>query len=100
MKVSEIKNSIVSLPGIGPGTAAHFSNLNIFTVGDLLQFYPRDYEDRTQKIPLSQSLNHSKAHTIARVTGHEWFGWGNMKTLKILINDGTASAQLIAFNRQ
>ncbi len=99
MKVSEIKNSIVSLPGIGPGTAAHFSNLNIFTVGDLLQFYPRDYEDRTQKITLSQSLNHSKAHTIARVTGHEWFGWGNMKTLKILINDGTASAQLIAFNR-
>ena len=27
---------------------------NVFTVGDLLQYYPRDYEDRTRKITLSE----------------------------------------------
>lgn len=31
--------------------------------------------------------------------GQEWFGYGRMRTLKILINDGTAPAQLICFNR-
>ncbi len=99
MKLSEIKNSISTLPGVGPKIAAAFANLNVFTVADLLQFYPRTYDDRTKKIPLSQCLNFPKAHTIAKVTGHEWFGYGRMKTLKILITDGTAPAELVAFNR-
>ncbi len=99
MKVSEIKNSISTLPGVGPKIAGLFAGLNIFTAGDLLQFYPRNWEDRTKKIPLSSALSVSKVHTIAKVTGHEWFGYGRMKTLKILINDGTAGAELVAFNR-
>lgn len=99
MKLSEIKNSISSLPGIGTKTASAFATLNIFTIADLLQFYPRTYDDRTKKISLNQSLNFPKAHTIAKVIGHEWFGYGRMKTLKILITDGTANAELIAFNR-
>lgn len=99
MKLSEIKNSISSLPGIGTKTASAFASLNIFTIADLLQFYPRTYDDRTKKISLNQSLNFPKAHTIAKVIGHEWFGYGRMKTLKILITDGTANAELIAFNR-
>ena len=99
MKISEIKNSISALSGVGKKTAELFSRLNIFTVGDLLQFYPRTYDDRTKKIVLKDSLKFSKVHTIAKVTGHEWFGYGNMKTLKIIITDGTASAELVAFNR-
>ncbi len=99
MKLSEINNSISTLPGVGPATAAVFSRLNIFTVGDLLQFYPRDWEDRTRRITLNQFELFPKVHTIARVTGHEWFGFGRMKTLKILITDGTAQAELVAFNR-
>lgn len=99
MKASEIKNSISALSGIGPRNAKLFANMNIFTVGDLLQFYPRTYEDRTKKITLDQALSFPKVHTVAKVTGHEWFGFGRMKTLKILINDGTANAELVAFNR-
>ena len=78
MKVSEIKNSISTLSGIGPKNAALFAKLNVFTTGDLIQFYPRDYEDRTQRIPLCRALDHSKVHTVAKVLGHEWFGFGRM----------------------
>ncbi len=100
MLVSEIKNSISSLPGVGPATATLFANLNIFTVGDLLTFYPRDYEDRTHKITILDGMKaNSKAHTIAVVTGHEYFGFGRMKTLKILIRDSSTAAELVAFNR-
>ncbi|WP_147634035.1 ATP-dependent DNA helicase RecG [Treponema pectinovorum] len=99
MKVSEINNSISTLSGIGPSTQALFANLNVFTIGDLLQFYPREYEDRTKKINLAQSLQNRKVNTIAKVTAHQWFGYGRMKTLKILIEDSSASAQLVAFNR-
>ena len=76
-----------------------FANLNVWTICDLLSYYPRSYKDRTKRISLSQFETVREVHTIASVTGHEWFGYGRMKTLKILIKDSTARAELICFNR-
>jgi len=100
MKVSEIKVPVSSITGIGPQLSKCLSKLNIFTVGDLLSYYPRDYEDRSVKVFLKEFKNHPKIHTVARVMSQEWFGYGRMKTLKINITDGTANASLICFNRQ
>ena len=47
---------ITKLKGIGPKKAADFTNLNIFTIGDLLNRYPRTYVDQ------------SKVKTIAELT--------------------------------
>lgn len=47
---------ITKLKGIGPKKAADFANLNIFTIGDLLNHYPRTYVDQ------------SKVKTIAELT--------------------------------
>lgn len=101
MHICELNNSILTLPGVGPAKAALFANLNIFTAGDLLQFYPRNYEDRTQKITIAESLQagNGKVHTLAKIAGHEWFGFGRMKTLKIIITDNTGIAELVCFNR-
>ncbi|MCR4736156.1 MAG: ATP-dependent DNA helicase RecG [Treponema sp.] len=99
MKVNDIKSPVSALPGVGPQIAKQLSKLNIFTVGNLLQYYPRDYEDRSIKIPLKDYKICSKIHTVAQITAQEWFGYGRMKTLKLIINDGTASAELVCFNR-
>ena len=61
MKTSEITNSINTLPKIGPAKAALFAKLNVFTVADLLQYYPRDYEDRTKRLTLYECLHTVKA---------------------------------------
>ena len=45
MKLQDIKNSITTISGIGPAAAKLFAKLNIFTVADLLSFYPKNYED-------------------------------------------------------
>ena len=99
MKLCDIKNPVSSLSGIGPQLTKTLSKINIFTVGDLLQYYPYDYEDRTKKVSLSDYKTAKKVHTVARVLQHVWFGYGNMKTLKLIINDGTMTAELICFNR-
>ena len=101
MHISELNNSISALPGIGAAKQALFARLNIFTISDLLQFYPRDYEDRTQKSTIAQSLQNQtgKIHTIAQIVGHEWFGYGRMKTLKLIATDGTGKVELAAFGR-
>lgn len=99
MKIADIKNPVSTLSGAGPATVKALSNLNIFTIGDLLQFYPKEYEDRTKPVPIAQYKFAPKVHTIAKVISHEYFGFGKTKTLKINIEDQTGKASLIAFNR-
>lgn len=100
MKVSQIKNPVSSISGIGPQLTKCLAKLNVFTVGDLLEYFPRDYDDRTERIFLKDFASHQKVHTVAKVVSHQWFGYGNMKTLKIIIDDSSATAELICFNRQ
>lgn len=101
MKVSEIKAPVSSITGIGPQLTKTLAKINIFTVADLLQYFPRDYEDRTKRVNLREfeTAPGHKIHTVAQIIRQEWFGYGNMKTLKLIINDGTATADLICFNR-
>ena len=98
MKLGDIRNSITTLPGVGPAAAKLFAKLNVFSVADLLALYPKQYDDRTKRIGLS-AFRSSKVHCAAIVTSHEWFGYGRMKTLKLIICDGEAEAELVAFNR-
>lgn len=99
MKLKDIKTPISSIHGIGPQQEKFLAKLNIFTVSDLLSFYPKSYDDRTEKISISDFEKHKKVHAICAVQAHQWFGYGKMKTLKLIINDGTCSASLICFNR-
>ncbi|WP_315329325.1 ATP-dependent DNA helicase RecG [Treponema socranskii] len=98
MKLGDIRNSITTLPGVGPAAAKLFAKLNVFSVADLLTLYPKQYDDRTKRTGLS-AFRSSKVHCAAIVTSHEWFGYGRMKTLKLIICDGEAEAELVAFNR-
>ncbi len=99
MKINDIKTPVSTIMGIGPKLTKLLAKLNIFTAGDLLQYYPRGYEDRSKKVTLDQYRTNTKIHTVAKIMGQEWFGYGRMRTLKLIINDGTAPAQLICFNR-
>lgn len=98
MKLSEIKTPVTSLAGVGPKITNLLAKLNIFTIADLLQYYPRKIEDRTKRVFL-KDYQSSKVHTVAQVLSHEWAGYGKMRFLKILITDQTAKAELICFNR-
>ena len=99
MKLNEIKAPVTSINGVGPSLAKILSHLNIFTVGDLLSYYPKKYEDRRKKVYIKDFAFNHHIHTVARVTGHQWFGYGKMRNLKLIINDGSGVAELIAFNR-
>jgi len=98
MKIKEMEIPLTNISGVGPGLAKTFSRINVFTVADLLTYYPRDWEDRTQRRSLAE-FSRGKVHTAATVVAHEWFGFGRMKTLKIIISDGTERGALICFNR-
>ena len=89
---------ITGIKGIGTAAAGHFERLGISTIKDLISHYPREWEDRGRKIPLK---NWDKAFvcTKIKILAHDWFGSGYKKTLKVYVEDESARASLICFNR-
>jgi ATP-dependent DNA helicase RecG len=52
-------DSIAELSGVGPKREKALNKLGVFTVSDLLTYYPRRYNDLAQKLP-SQTLDGEK----------------------------------------
>jgi len=94
----ELSQDVTILKGIGPSTIRSLATLGIRTIADLLLHLPRDYEDRTKIVPLSH-FSEEKVYTSAKVVSHEWFGFGKMRTLKIIIEDASSQAVLLCYNR-
>ncbi|MDR3020728.1 MAG: ATP-dependent DNA helicase RecG [Treponema sp.] len=74
------------------------NRLGILKASDLLLHYPRGWEDRSRINPLN-GYNKEKVCAIVTVFAHEWMFFGKKKTLKIYIEDETAQAVLLCFNR-
>lgn len=99
MFLRELKQPVAVLHGAGKSVIQKLARMGILTVADLLGRFPRDYDDRTRAIPLSAFATGEKVHTEATVLAHEWFGYGRMRTLKLVVADDTARAVLVCFNR-
>jgi ATP-dependent DNA helicase RecG len=101
MLLGELRQKLQEVKGIGPKTRTILHRGGIHNVADLLRHFPRGWEDRKTPVPLGAIPGGGTANTLIRVVGHDYFGWGPKKTLKIIIQDlqdGTP-ATLVCFNR-
>lgn len=101
MFLGELNHSAGRLAGIGPASAEALSQLGMTTVGQLLRHFPRDYENRSETVPLRRSAAEARnAHIPVIITGHSHFGRGPKTTLKILVTDLEGDqGTLVCFNR-
>ncbi len=100
MLLANLKASPDSIKGIGSSFMNALKKLKIETIGDLLQLFPRDWQDKTKFNYLSEYKENEILHVKATILAHSWFGFGKKKTLKILIEDDLSNkAYLICFNR-
>jgi ATP-dependent DNA helicase RecG len=87
------------LKGVGPQRSALLNKeLNIFTFGDLIQYYPFRYEDRTKFYPVN-SLNDEMQYVQLKgtVSKKEIIGVGAKKRLVAQFKDETGSIELVWF---
>ncbi|MCM1119527.1 MAG: ATP-dependent DNA helicase RecG [bacterium] len=91
--------SILELKGIGEKTQKLFAKVNIFTVGDLLHHYPRDYETFREPEPIAK-LKVGEVCTIQAAV----CGTVNVKKvrsltiLNVLVQDASGGLMLTFFN--
>lgn len=101
MNNSILKSNIRYLKGVGPKRSVYFSDLGIETVGDIIQHFPRDYEDRSIIKKINQLENGSKITVRANVSNIQSRRIRrNMHILKAVAEDGTGYMNLIWFNQE
>lgn len=92
--------SIQYIRGVGPNKASLLTKLGIFTIGDLLEHYPRRYEDRSQ-LKMINALSDGQMETFkGKVMGIvESKPRHGLKITKVSVSDCTGVAQLVWFNQ-
>lgn len=100
MLLANLTESPSSLKGVGSSFIEAIKKLKIETIGELLQLFPRDWQDKTKFDYLSEYREKEVLHIKATILAHSWFGFRKKKTLKILIEDNLSNkAYLVCFNR-
>ena len=99
MLLGELKNPVDELPGIGKASAASLAGVGIRSIGDLLKYLPRDYEDRRNEVPFRSIEYEGNANTTIHVVEHQYFYWRGRQTLKVIVTDDSEPATLLCYGR-
>ncbi len=97
----DLKQSVQYIKGVGPNRVKLFNLLGVYTVEDLINYYPRAYEDRT-KIKKIEELQDGEEALIEAVTvsGVSVFKLRkNMTVSKVLVQDDTGRCLITWFNQ-
>ena len=98
--MNSLDKNIQFVKGIGPKKAAKLNKLNIFTIKDLLYYFPRSYEDRSNIKKIWQLEHDEKACTkgiISEVKSHE--AKNKIKVTKFTLRDETGFLNVVFFNQ-
>lgn len=97
----DIKQSVQYIKGVGPSRVKLLNLLGIFTIEDLINYYPRTYEDRTKvtKIAELEEGQYALIEGVA-VSGASTFRMKrNMTVTKLIVEDDTGRALITWFNQ-
>lgn len=96
----DLYKDVQYVKGIGPKKACKLNKLGIFTLKDLLYYFPRQFEDRNNLKKIAQLENDEKATIKAVISNINTFSPKEGMTLtKIDVKDETGSAKLVFFNK-
>ncbi len=96
----DLKKDVKYVKGVGPNRAELLNKLGIFTLQDLITYYPRAYEDRSKPKTLFECIDGEEALIEVVATSkitETRFGRKTMQ--KLMIGDETANAEAVWFNQ-
>lgn len=96
----DLKESVTSLKGVGPKKAEALKKLGISTLEDLVFFLPRSYEDRRNRVDISDAAEDQNAVVTGEVklVVNDRYRGGRKQMLRLLVDDGTGSMEVVFFN--
>lgn len=99
--MDKLSTSVQYVKGVGPKRFAKLKKVNIYTIKDLIYYFPRSYEDRRNFKKISQCINGEKVSLKVKVAGYPNVirPRRNLSILKIPVKDETGYGFLVWFNQ-
>ena len=100
--MQKLENEVQFIKGVGPTRAQLLQKLGIYTLEDLITYYPRDYEDRS-KPKMIASLQDGEETLIEAIVVskmNEQRIRKNMTIYKLIVRDETGTCILTWFNQK
>jgi len=97
-----LNTPIQYLKGIGPKKSKSFNEIGIYTIEDLIYYFPRRYEDRTKFCQIA-ALEESQIQTIRAkvVASNQRQSWKRRRfsILEVIVDDKTGKLSCVWFNQ-
>ncbi|MFL7870601.1 MAG: ATP-dependent DNA helicase RecG [Anaerolineales bacterium] len=89
------------LQGVGPRHAQTLSKLGMHTLGDMLYYFPRRYEDYSQLKPIKELFYGQQVTVIGAVQSVHTrpIRGGKQQLVEVILSDGTGALRLSWFNQ-
>ena len=98
--MNNLNKEIQYVKGIGPKKASKLNKLGIFTINDLIYYFPRQYEDRNKLKKICQLEDKEKATIRAIISSIETSTpRKGLSITKLSVRDETGFAKLVFFNQ-
>ena len=99
--MDNLNKEIQFVKGIGPKRAEKLHKLNIFTLKDLIYYFPRQYEDRSVIKKISQLENEDKVSIKGIITKIDTYSpRKGMKITRIDMRDDSGYIKMSLFNQE
>jgi ATP-dependent DNA helicase RecG len=89
------------LHGVGPRNASSLEKLGLYTLGDMLYYFPRRYDDYSQLKPIHRLTYGEQVTVLGMVqsVSSRTVRGGKMQIVEVIISDGTGALRLSWFNQ-
>ena len=96
-----LKQSVQFIKGVGPSRVKLLNILGVYTIEDLISYYPRTYEDRTKITKIAELQDGQSAMIEAVTTSGASTARlrKNMTITKVIVEDDTGRALISWFNQ-
>lgn len=96
----DLNKDVKYIKGVGPNRVKLLNKLGIFTLKDLITYYPRTYEDRSKPKKLYECVDGEEVLIEVIACNRLTDAWLKGKTMqKLQVRDETMSATIIWFNQ-
>jgi len=101
LNMSSLDKDIQYVKGVGPAKAGLLNNLGIYTLKDLITYYPRTYEDRTNPVNINETPDDENVLIQAKVMTriNEISTGKGLKLYKMIVADESGRCEVTWFNQ-
>jgi ATP-dependent DNA helicase RecG len=86
------------LKGVGPARAKRFAKLGVHTVGDLLEYYPRDWAFAPEATKISQMRPNQSVTVVGLVESTDYQSYRRQPIFEAIVSDETGICRIVWFH--